>query len=122
MKLQFHTNVREAMIAILNEDVDPIIDYKNTRYMIHTNHYVMGEVLFTAFDKETKLPINDYTNSYRFGAAATFFDAILNVGPRGKVPLITAVYPEATEVEDEVLDDPVLSNVLPTDQINRSNT
>lgn len=113
------------MIAILNEEVDPVIDYKNTRYLIHTNHYVMGEVLFTAFDKETKLPINDYTNSYRFGAAATFFDAILNVGPRGKVPRITAEYPDGPEDSEEaieVLDEPVLSNVLPTDQINRSST
>lgn len=93
MKLRFQTNVREAIVAILNEEVEPVIDYKNTRYLIHTNHYIMGEVLFTAFDKDTKLPINNYTNSYRFGAATTFFDAILNVGPRGKVPLIASEYP-----------------------------
>jgi hypothetical protein len=94
IKLTFNTNIRTGIQMLLNDEVDPIIDFDGTRYLINITKWGEGLIIWSEFDIATQQVIGEYAYRYRFAAHNTFKDCIFGPSGRsGTQALPTDVFP-----------------------------
>ena len=94
IKLTFNTKIRAGIQLLLNDEVDPIIDFDGVRYLINISKWQYGSVRWTPFDLNTQEIIGEVMHVYPFASHNTFKDAIF--GPGGNTafePAATTVFP-----------------------------
>ena len=94
IKLTFNTRIRDGIQLLLDDEVDPIIDFDGKRYLINITHWGQGSIIWSEFDIETQQVIGDRAYSYPFAAHNTFKDCIF--GPSSRTyptDLPTDVFP-----------------------------
>lgn len=82
IELTFNTRINKGIELLLNDEVDPIIDFNGTRYLISIVSWTSGSIRWTPFDIATQTIIDDKTYVYPYAAHNTFKDAIF--GPSAK--------------------------------------
>lgn len=82
IKLTFSTNIRTGIQMLLNDEVDPIIDFDGKRYLINISRWDQGSIIWTEFDLNTQTVIGEDAFTYPFAAHNTFKDAIFGPSSR----------------------------------------
>ena len=101
IKLTFNTNIRDGIQMILNDEVNPIIDFGGVRYLINTTRWGQGTIIWSEFDIESQTVIGDTAYAYPFAAHNTFKDCIF--GPSSRAypdDLPTSVFPSFPTLRD----------------------
>ena len=94
IELTFNTNIRAGIVLLLEDEVNPIIDFNDVRYLIDITKWQFGGIRWTPFALSTQVVIGDKTFIYPFAAHNTFADAIF--GPSGThyhEPIASTVFP-----------------------------
>ena len=94
IEIKFTTNVRQGVQAILDGDVNPIIDFDNVRYVFDTGHHARGIIRWTPFNLTTQAVIGDVTYAYSYTSSVTFALAVF--GPSSQSypqRLVTTTFP-----------------------------
>ena len=82
IKLTFNTNIRKGIELLLNDEVDPIIDFDGVRYLINITRWSQGSIIWTEFDIASQTVIGENSYSYPFAAHNTFKDCIFGPSSR----------------------------------------
>lgn len=80
--LTFTTNVRAGVQAILDGEVNPIIDFDNIRYSLNVAHHDRGILRWTPYNLTTQEVIGDVTYAYSYASHVTFAIAIFGPSSR----------------------------------------
>jgi len=94
IELTFNTNIRTAIELLLADEVNPIIDFDGTRYLINISKWQYGGIRWTPFNLSTQEIIGEVTYVYPFAAHNTLKDAIF--GPSSKhyrEPAASTIFP-----------------------------
>lgn len=94
-EFRMNTNVRRALILTLDEEVDvnPIIDLDNIRYLLDlTTFQIYGALIWTRFDINTQLPLDEVSYTRRYAAHNMFAELLLGSNA-GTLPLQTNTFP-----------------------------
>ena len=62
--ISVNTNIQEAIEAIDDDRVDPIVDTGKYIYMIDTSLRQFGTVIYTQFTADTHFPLKSYSVKY----------------------------------------------------------
>ncbi len=82
VKLTFNTNIRTGIEMLLNDEVDPIIDFDGVRYLINITRWGQGTIIWSEFNLVTQEVIGETAFSYPFAAHNTFKDCIFGPSSR----------------------------------------
>lgn len=82
IELQFNTKIRLAVQLINDGEVNPIIDFNDTRYHFDTSAWHRGMLKWTPWSIALRTPIGDVTHSYPYAAHNILSDAVF--GPSGQ--------------------------------------
>lgn len=76
IELTFNTRINAGIELLLADEVNPIIDFDGTRYLIDITKWNYGGIRWTPFNLSTQEIIGDRTYIYPFAAHNIFKDAI----------------------------------------------
>ena len=101
IELQFNTKIRDAVALINSGEVNPIIDFNDTRYHFDTSSWHRGVIMWTPFSLALRIPIGESTHSYPYAAHNTLHDAVF--GPSGQSytsPIVDSTFPNYPVPDD----------------------
>ena len=94
IELTFNTNIRTGIQMLLNDEVNPIIDFNGKRYLINITKWSQGSIIWTEFDLVTQEVIGEDAYSYPFAAHNTFKDCIFGPSSRSyRTTIPSTVFP-----------------------------
>jgi len=94
IELTFNTRIRDGIFALLNDEVNPIIDFNGKRYLINISKWNQGSITWTEFDLDTQEVVGEYAYTYPFAAHNTFKDCIFGPSSRAyPTDIPTTVFP-----------------------------
>ena len=100
IELKLTTYVRAGCIAVLNEEVNPIIDFDNIRYLFDVEtFYQYGGLIWTRFDLTTQLPLDETSFTRHYAAHNVFHELILGTNI-GTLRLQTETFPSFPVPDD----------------------
>lgn len=94
IEIKFNTKIRLAVELINDGDVNPILDFNDTRYSLDVSGWSRGVIKWTPFSIALRTPIGDQTHTYPYAAHNTMHDAIF--GPSGQTytqPIVDSTFP-----------------------------
>ena len=94
LELTFNTNIRTGIELLLDDEVNPIIDFEGIRYLISIESWDQGSIRWTPFNIATREVVGDKTFVYPFAAHNTFKDAIFGPSSRSNgISVVSDVFP-----------------------------
>ena len=93
IELKFNTNIRYAVELILNEEVNPIVDFDNVRYSLDISHWQHGMLLWTPFNLTTQQIIGASVYTYPYAAHNILRDALANDQGTWPKPTTNTTFP-----------------------------
>ena len=94
IKLTFNTNIRDGIQMIMDDEVDPIIDFDGKRYLINTTLRTQGKIIWTEFDILTQTVVGENSFIYSYASHNTFKDCIFGPSSRSyPTEIPTDVFP-----------------------------
>jgi len=94
IEIKFNTNIRRAVELINEGEVNPILDFNDTRYHIDVSGWSRGVIKWTPFSIALRSPIGEVTHTYPYASHNTMHDALL--GPSGQSytsPIVDSTFP-----------------------------
>ena len=82
IELTFNTNIRTGVQMILDDEVNPILDFDGKRYLINITNWNLGSIIWTEFDLTTQEVIGEHAYSYPYASHNTFKDCIFGPSSR----------------------------------------
>ena len=94
IEIKFNTKIRLAVELINNGDVNPILDFNDTRYSLDVSGWSRGVIKWTPFSIALRTPIGENSYTYPYAAHNLMSDALL--GPSGITypsPIVDSTFP-----------------------------
>lgn len=92
--LKMNTKVRAGARFIIDDNVNPIIDLDDVRYLLDVNTFIQwGGLIWTRFDLNTLQPLDDFSFTRHY-ASHNIFGELLFGSNWSKIPLQTTEFPE----------------------------
>lgn len=77
IEIQFNTRINVAVDLILNDEVNPILDFNDTRYSLDISGWSRGVIKWTPFSISLRTVVGDVFYTYPYAAHNIMHDAIL---------------------------------------------
>ena len=90
IEIQFNTRVNVAVDLILNDEVNPILDFNDTRYSIDISRWHHGMIIWTPVSISLRTVIGEVSYTYPYAAHNIMRDAIASGQPS---PVIDTTFP-----------------------------